>query len=165
MKSFKQYSQEMQKLDEVFDKPYPWKKVYGRNGEFYVYGFQTDDGREVDVDFTSGLHNPFKWDVTFEVDGRMGNTDEGDQFRIFATVADIVTKFLDSPPDGVEVDEFFFTGSKRKKAHDGYGYREVETKSRVRLYKRFAEMLKKRFKFKTLKIKNQHSIQKFTLAR
>ena len=161
MQTFKQYSNEMQKLDEVFNNPYPWKRGQGWSSAVYLYTFKTDTlqkGEVVIENVDDGI-----WDVNFSIDDSDQRTGMGDQFRIFGTVADIVTKFLDNPPG--DVDEFFFSGSKTDSTRKDETGRSKTYTSRVRLYKRFAEMLKKRYKFNKLKIDSTSMDVRFSLQK
>jgi hypothetical protein len=103
MNSFLQY------ITEIFDKPYPWhwKSQYSRasftidSGLKYkvffsrMYGGRYDDGVPMD-EFTFGLDerpdesNPAAIEKLYSITGT------GDQFKVFATVIDILKTYLNS---------------------------------------------------------------------
>ena len=75
-------------LNEVFDQPYPWEwTASGKNRGFWIAQFN-------DVEVTIELKSGGSWDMSFDRDGNMAVTGEGDQFKIFATVIDIAKDFV-----------------------------------------------------------------------
>jgi hypothetical protein len=75
-------------LNEVFDQPYPWTwTASGKNRGFWTAEFG-------DVDVLIELKREGSWDMTFDRNGSMSVTGEGDQFKIFATVIDIAKDFV-----------------------------------------------------------------------
>ena len=86
------------KLNEVLDKPLPWKwKKQGAADEYWAT-FWTDmknptpaTGFSVEMN----LGEVGEWAVSFgDGRGRMGITKGGNEFKIFATVVDIIKEFI-----------------------------------------------------------------------
>jgi hypothetical protein len=76
------------RLNEVFDQPYPWTwTASGKNRGFWTAQFN-------DVEVIIELKSQGSWDMTFDRNGSMAVTGEGDQFKIFSTVIDIAKDFV-----------------------------------------------------------------------
>lgn len=89
MRSFSEY------LNEVFDKPYRFEgpKEYPLYGKFsrYVYKFKAgQDNMKVEINKQGDRVN-----VTFYREGRTDKVGWGDQYRIFATVMEILADFAE----------------------------------------------------------------------
>lgn len=95
-------------LNELFDKSYDWKWITDHfRGSFRVGRFFTSDHRRIDVDFMQkGSTN--KWGIIFAINDDHTATGEGDEFRIFATVIQIIGAFIKE----VEPDKLYFTAEK-----------------------------------------------------
>ena len=79
------------KLDEILDKVYPWSYTEKIQGHHYAAKFKTDGGSTVhvvtiiDVSGDTTIAN-----VVFMRDHSQSLTGQGDAFKIFSTVVDIV---------------------------------------------------------------------------
>lgn len=130
-------------LLEVFNSTYSYKldaQENFRNTSFWIYTFATDDGSDVTVEIIE--EEPDLFTVAFDRDGRDHTTDQGDAFKIFATVMKIIIEFVkDRKPEQIN-----FTASK---AADIDGH--VEKASRKKLYDRMVNKFASRFgySFKT----------------
>ena len=88
-------------LNELFNKPYPFEWGKMSNGMVYDFGahFITDEGHKIDVLFEDRNedYDPDKpvWELSFRRDGEdMEITGQGDAYRIFATLSQIVDIFV-----------------------------------------------------------------------
>ena len=125
------------KFNESFDNPYKYKETTPG-----TYNFTTNDGSEINfvIDDAYDEEDKHYCGIRFDRDGEIEMTNQGDAFRIFATVIKIIQKeksFLKS------LDYVVFSG----KSSD---------KSRASLYSVFAKKLNKELKFKNL-IKIKHA--------
>lgn len=75
------------RITEVFDQPYPWKWD-DRFRSSWVANFADV------VVFVAPVAGTDEWEVTFSRNNSMAVTGEGDQFKIFATVIDIIKDFV-----------------------------------------------------------------------
>jgi len=133
MKRFKHH------IKEALDKPYQMRSFTARDG--HVYEFETDDGREGRI--TIEMEDDYSYEldgdvavVVFEIDGTTVKTGKGDQFRIFATVANAIDDFMRTRRD--DVGKIHFSADKPM----------ATAGSRVSLYKKFAQKLAKKYKLK-----------------
>lgn len=117
-------------LLESLSQPYKWKieNQPPRNKNYYI-SFQSLD-RTVTV-VIEPLESPNRviWNLAFSIDDYYGLTSEGDEFRIFATVLDIIRWFIR------EVKPMFFEFSAEKKPTDN----ATQMNSREKLYHRLAQ--------------------------
>jgi len=125
-------------ITESLNRPYPWTKKESFFG--YRYKFQTDAKIRYEVSMDD-VDDMGEWEVSFsaQTPGKHETiyaTGTGDEFRVFATIAGIVRDFLKT----VDPREFSFSG-------------KLNEPSRVRLYRTFAEMIKRDFgySYKVLK--------------
>ena len=91
---------------ETFNRPYRYKvRDYG---DSFQAEFRTDDGREgvVDIVINDSARGFLTSDATFNIEGSMTPTGDGDAFRIFATVAAIMQEFSRERQD---VEEMYFS--------------------------------------------------------
>lgn len=97
MKSFTFY------ITETFDKPYPWKWVSDRDNykkaeSLIPTGTKSvlPTGSILKVEFSlTDLPDDTFWDIQFLVNYSMGITGDGDAMKIFATVLDVIKKFVE----------------------------------------------------------------------
>lgn len=114
-------------INEAFDNPYPFKLTGPSESHDFVATAQTPNGL-LRMEFKDDNYDEFS--IDFAVDNRMGKTDAGDQFRVFATVVAIMKKWINTV--GIEhVESFDFAADKVEHASDG----------RAKLYARFAKQL------------------------
>lgn len=78
------------KLNELFQRTYPYKWV-SKDPLNWIAEFKTNDSRTVHL----GIRNIYDelWDVLFTADGSAGETGQGDQIKIFATVLEALQEF------------------------------------------------------------------------
>ena len=82
---FKKYNTQ---ITETFDQPYPWTWTSsGKNRGLWIAQFN-------DVEVLIDLKTAGLWDMSFDRNGSMTATGQGDQFKIFATVIDIAKDFV-----------------------------------------------------------------------
>lgn len=90
-------------LTEVFQQPYPWKWTK-EHKDFVEAHFSLDDGGEIFVDIEY-FRDSATWDLEFSRKGEseVGNVDkygagfttgQGDAFRVFATMKEIIQSFV-----------------------------------------------------------------------
>lgn len=82
------------KMNEAFDSAYEFKKNIDT-----IYGFKTEDGSEIDVEFDyyvadSKRHDPKIWKLEFTRNGFTRLTGEGDAMKILSTVTAITKEFV-----------------------------------------------------------------------
>ncbi len=112
-------------FNESLDNPYPFK-LTGPDDERWIATANTPNGA-LRMEFDGGYDD---YSIDFAVGKSMGKTDAGDQFRVFATVAAMLYKWIDAV--GIKhVENFDFGADKSDHASDG----------RARLYTRFAKKL------------------------
>lgn len=90
-------------LLELFDSKYTWRWIEKRGGDFYHATFENDEGG--DIDFYATFHDyTSNWEVIFRRGGSTATTGQGDAFKIFSTVADILTDFIkEEKPKNIEI--------------------------------------------------------------
>ena len=116
MKPFKEF------ITELFDKPARWKKIKDGPDE-YVYKSDIN-GKDLTViieEFAA------EWEALFKVDGSMDITGTGNEVKVFSTVLDIISDFINSE----EPDIIIFSASKSQSSSRSNLY--------DRLVKRFAK--------------------------
>jgi hypothetical protein len=141
---------ESQQLNELFDRPYNWQwkhepdKIDGRSQAV----FTTHDGKPVSVGFDK--HND-AYDVDFTKNYSFRANDEGDQFRIFATVMQVIIDFVKkADPKAVT-----FTAEKNTKTNSS---------SRIKLYKRMVTKFAQKINMK-VDIKDENWKTEFRLSK
>ena len=76
-------------ISESFDQPYPWDWTHRSN-----YSWRAKF-KDVEVTINQELHNGIPdWEIEFTRNGSINVTGEGDQFKIFATVIDVIREFI-----------------------------------------------------------------------
>lgn len=123
-----------QYIVEAFDKPYRYHMR--KDGDEYVARFDTDKGDPVDV-YIEPYVNPedeISWEVEFKRGGRQSVTGEGDAMRIFATVMDIMKKFIAKEKPQTIV----FTAAKEEEDY-GKNIRGSREKLYLRLAKKYVK--------------------------
>lgn len=126
-------------LLEVFNSTYSYKldaQENLRNSSFWIYTFTTDDGSDITVEIIE--EEPELFTVAFDRDGHDHTTDQGDAFKIFATVMKILIEFVKER----KPEEIHFTASK---AADIDGH--VEKASRTKLYDRMVNRFAGQFSY------------------
>jgi len=123
MKTFKMH------LNELFDRPYRWKKESG----IFFYSFVSADGGKFDVEFLKLNSNEMEYSLSFTKDDRYAATGEGDAPKVFATIFDIIKDFMKK----ADFEELSFEASK--------GISGKDSKGRVRLYKTMIQRFAKKF--------------------
>ena len=116
-------------LTEAFDKPYDYK-----------WDTQEEDHWVAKADTPAGLglimfeweDRNKSWTIDFAINGRMGKSGEGDEFRIFATVIAVIKDWL-TKVDLSNASEVSFSADKGEEVGN----------SRSKLYKRFGQMMAK----------------------
>jgi len=112
-------------LTELGDKPYPFKIDPGGTKDFKV--ISTKDGKIEVLLIGKWTSKGWAIDIVFKVNGTTDITGEGDQFRIFGTVAQILKKRL--PPMINQLDPYAIwfhsknTESSRVSLYDKYAVR------------------------------------------
>jgi len=141
MKTFRMH------LNELFDRPYRWKKESG----IFFYSFVSDDGGKFDVEFLKLNSNEMEYSLSFTKDDRYAATGEGDAPKVFATIFDIIKDFMKK----ADFEELSFEASKGPN----------DSKGRVRLYKTMVKRFAKKFGL-TAKVDDSNpKATKFTLGK
>ena len=114
-------------VKEAFDNPYPFELIGPNDSQEFSALAQTPNGM-LRMDFEATDYDNFG--IDFSVGKSMGKTDAGDEFRVFATVVAMMSKWIKTV--GIEhVESFDFGANKGEHASDG----------RAKLYTRFAKQL------------------------
>jgi hypothetical protein len=114
-------------ITEALDNPYPFELIGPNDSQEFSALAQTPNGM-LRMDFEAIDYDNFS--IDFSVGKSMGKTDAGDEFRVFATVVAMMTKWIKTV--GIKhVESFDFGADKTDHASDG----------RARLYTRFAKKL------------------------
>ena len=126
---------------ESFDKPYR-HNLRKSESDAYRAEFRPADGSEIKVLIFSHSHSDDKkdevWTVDFRRNGSMAATGEGDSQKIFATVLDIVKKFVKKEkPYTVQFSAE--KPEKQKTLPHGHPDRKKDMGSREKLYKRMVQ--------------------------
>ena len=89
-------------FSEALDKPYPYKTLIdptkGRDPNKAKYEFGKGKNKVTVEIYRTHWHGETEeavWDVSFSRGGSIEKTGQGDEFKIFATVLDILKKFVD----------------------------------------------------------------------
>ena len=116
MKKFRQY------IEEAFDKPYPYTYKPG------IATAKLDDGSKLEITM-----NRFgkMWIISFRRDEKTNVTGQGDQMRVFATVIDVIKKFIEKESP----EKIFFSAEKNEDDKDS------RQKLYSKLIKRFANKM------------------------
>ena len=121
------YLKESLSVTEALDNPYPFELIGPNDSQEFSALAQTPNGM-LRMDFEATDYDNFG--IDFSVGKSMGKTDAGDEFRVFATVVAMMTKWIKTV--GIEhVESFDFGANKDEHASDG----------RAKLYTRFAKQL------------------------
>ena len=121
------YLKESLSVTEALDNPYPFELIGPNDSQEFSALAQTPNGI-LRMDFEATDYDNFG--IDFSVGKSMGKTDAGDEFRVFATVVAMMTKWIKTV--GIEhVESFDFGANKDEHASDG----------RAKLYTRFAKQL------------------------
>ncbi len=114
-------------ITEAFDNPYPFELIGPNDSQEFSALAQTPNGM-LRMDFEATDYDNFG--IDFSVGKSMGKTEAGDEFKVFATVVAMMTKWIKTV--GIEhVESFDFGANKGEHASDG----------RAKLYTRFAKQL------------------------
>jgi len=79
-----------EKLTELFDKPYPYTLDIGSNKANAL--ITLPDRTKLNVGFMKGKN---KWDMAFDRNGTFDAEDQGDQFKVMATVVAVFKEFVE----------------------------------------------------------------------
>lgn len=115
---FEQQSQ----LNELFNQTYTWAWIYN-GGERRVAEFETDAGQSVKVSFGVAEKGIL---IDFSRDGSQSTTGDGDAYKIFATVFDVIEDYIND----VNPEVLIFSAEKKS------GTRMM---SRINLYTRMVK--------------------------
>ena len=114
-------------ITESLDNPYPFELIGPNDSQEFSALAQTPNGM-LRMDFEATDYDNFG--IDFSVGKSMGKTEAGDEFKVFATVVAMMTKWIKTV--GIEhVESFDFGANKGEHASDG----------RAKLYTRFAKQL------------------------
>jgi GNAT superfamily N-acetyltransferase len=114
-------------FNESLDNPYPFNLTGPSESQEFSAIAKTPNG-VLRMDFETTDYDNFG--IDFSVGKSMGKTDAGDEFRVFATVVAMMTKWIKTV--GIKhVESFDFGANKDEHASDG----------RAKLYTRFAKQL------------------------
>ncbi len=121
-------------VKEALDNPYPFKLSGPTDSQEFSATAQTPNG-VLRMDFETTDYDNFG--IDFAVGKSMGKTEAGDEFRVFATVVAMMTKWINTV--GIKhVESFDFGANKDEHASDG----------RAKLYTRFAKKLASQLSWK-----------------
>jgi hypothetical protein len=134
-------------LQEAFDKPYKWSP-YSVQDDHIILRFKTSDNRTIDISFRGGIIDTERWTIDFEDDYGFDASDEGDAFRIFATVIDAIKWFIKEK----DPKEFWFAAEKPDTVVQAWTNRS----SREKLYDRMAKKFSSKINYK-LSISKQNT--------
>jgi hypothetical protein len=141
---------ESHQLNELFDQPYNWQwKIEPDPMDASSQAvFTTHDGKPMHVGFDK--HNDVHF-VDFMKNFAFGATDEGDQFRIFATVMQVISDYVKKADPKV----IAFTAEKNPRTNSS---------SRIKLYKRmvakFAQQINMKFDAKDDSVETKFKLTK-----
>jgi len=121
-------------ITEALDNPYPFNLQGPGPSHNFAATAETPNG-VLRMDFQDDNYDQFT--IDFAVGKSMGKTDAGDEFRVFATVVAMMTKWINTV--GIEhVESFDFDANRDEHASDG----------RAKLYARFAKKLASQLNWK-----------------
>jgi hypothetical protein len=149
-----------EKLNEVFDKPYPykWDEEGGADAD-WMASADLADGSLLMINFVSANGGGSVWEINFMRDeSEFAATGTGDEIRVFGTVVAAITKWYtwqkNNRPRGKSIDEIRFVAAKN----------ESVTRGRTALYTRFAKQFAATTKM-SLNINDQAKGTTFILSR
>lgn len=125
-------------VTELFNEKYDWQ--WSMNGDNTKMATFTVDGSTVEVYFVAASHKSPNWETGFKKGGTIKRTGEGDQFRIFATVIDIIETFM---LENKEAHSLTFVAKREGAAAEDPKLRD----SRAELYKRMIGRFAKKHNF------------------
>lgn len=89
-------------LTELFDSGYPFELVHHNDTSSFAH-IRLPDKTKIEVVIDRWSRNSPKWEVAFTRGGRFSVSDAGDQFRVFATVIEVIKQFIkDRNPESLE---------------------------------------------------------------
>jgi len=126
---------ESMKLNEVFEKKFPWR-WFDQTEYRWAATFKSPDGGLFEVFFLPKSRQSPNWIVNFDRDGSHRRSNKGYELPVFATVLDIINEFFNK--EFVNSLEFsaFKEGGNQRDDHEGHGSR---SKLYSRMVKRFAQ--------------------------
>jgi hypothetical protein len=130
--------EESTQINELFDKVYPW--TWMMQGDNVKQATFDVDGDNVDVYFMAASHKSPNWETGFKKGSTIRRTGEGDQFRIFATVINIIETFM---LENKEAQSLTFVAKREGAAAEDPKIRD----SRAELYKRMIGRFAKKHDF------------------
>lgn len=141
-------------LKETGDSYYPFKQT-SNNPDFIEYNFETEDERKVGIIFSASDDDNTKWGTAFDVDGEMGISGKGDQFKILSTILKITALFIETK----KPEEITFSADKIKSK---IGNSQT---SRSKIYKRGMDMLAKKYGYEVNINSNVVYMDTFTITK
>lgn len=121
-------------LVEAFDNNYPWR-WFDRTERRWAATFKSKDGGMFEVFFLPKSNQSPNWFVNFDRDGSHRRSNRGDQFRVFATILDIIKEFFQQE----NVESIEFSAYKEYKDNDVASDTQDELDSRAKLYTRMVK--------------------------
>lgn len=97
-KKYKEWGGTWKSINESFDTSYDWEWTQQEDNVLLTV-FESDTGDFIYVDFHKIATSDNEWDVGFSRNDLTKATGEGDQFKIFSTVIDIIKTFIEETPD------------------------------------------------------------------
>jgi len=149
-------------INESFDKPYPfdWRRIPHDNKGIGFRGSFKSSKHTIEVALTPDLDKENEWELFFfiknkDISGNFDLTNDGDAFRIFATVIAMTNDALDiiQKSKKLSIDTLFFTASKEKSDNE-----KITSDARSKLYVR---IVKKLIKPKNIRIVDLYDKTKF----
>lgn len=150
----------IQDILEAFDSSHSFTDIDrypdedGDVGSAFSSSFKASDGTEVIVYFEPETMTPGTWDIHFERQTKRGGygeniSDQGDAFKIYATVLKIIKKFIEKKhPKAIKFSA--------RKVENNYGGGQSNTQSREKLYDRMIQKFSSQMGYKLKrKIENQ----------
>jgi hypothetical protein len=126
------------KISEIFDTPYPVDLSDTDRGN-YVFRTKLPDGSPLSITFEK--YDAASYSVAFSKNFQYDATDEGDAYKIFATVLNTIKRFIAQ----VKPYEISFLAEKETDAEGG------ADNSRVRLYDRMVKKYADRLGYKLVR--------------
>lgn len=136
-KKYKEWGGTWKSINESFDTSYDWEWSH-KDSNMILAEFKLDTGEYIYVDFRKIETTNNGWDVGFSRNEISKATGEGDQFKIFSTVIDIIKTFIEKTPD-LEYLEFIAD----KRQHERGNARNTLT--RASLYKKMVKTLSNKY--------------------
>jgi len=128
---------EVSQLNELFNDVYQWQWS-GKTTKVIKAKFNTDSGGFVEVFFERLHPDSENFEVGFKKDGEIKRSGEGDQFKIMATVIDVIKSFMQEHP---ETNVLTFTAKREGEELNSPKIKNRRAALYSRMLKRFADKL------------------------